>query len=124
MADELITFDPGLRLTGVAYGRVNFQKIEDRKSIVGKLVQPCQIKVPPKTKMVSVGFRTVDMFFGKSGAMVGKNLKSVYFEITNEDYTKLDEGEFKCQVFAFLESDDKDAEWTPFFVIEVLCFGQ
>jgi len=124
MAKELVEFKPGLRLIGVASGRVNAQKVEDRKSIVGKMTQACAVKVPQKTKWVSVAFRSVDMFFGKGGNMAGKNLKSIYFETTNEDYSKLEKGEFQCDVYALLESDDKDAEWTPFFIIQVLCFGE
>jgi hypothetical protein len=123
MSDKFIEFGEKLSLIGVAYGRVNAQEIGKRTAIVGKLAQPCTINVPPGTKMVTVGFRTVDMFFGKGEERVGKKLKSVYFEITNEDYSDLDQGEFRCDVFAFLESEDEGSKWTPFFIFHVLCFG-
>jgi hypothetical protein len=124
MAEDFVQLETPLRLIGLAYGRINAQKLEDRSSIKTKLVQPCKFNIPTNTLAVHVSFRSVDMFFGHGLASSAKNVKSVYFEITDEDYSKLSDGIFECKVYAHLEGPTTSDEWTPFFILEVMCFGE
>ncbi|MBI5571067.1 MAG: hypothetical protein HY914_14075 [Desulfomonile tiedjei] len=124
MPEDFIQLKTPLRLIGFAYGRVNAQEMPDRTSIKDKLVQPCTFSVPEETLAVHVSFRSVDMFFGNSPAPEARRVKSVYFEITEEDYSQLSNGVFKCKVYAHLEGPAADDEWTPFFILQVMCFGK
>lgn len=118
-----VTFDGGIKLLGVDALEVGFREEARRTSIKTKLVEPLEFDVPPNTKFVHVSFRTVDMCFGKMTNRQARRVKSVYFEITNQNYDDLANGKFKCDLYAHFESGESDDDWAPYFIVEGLFFG-
>lgn len=112
-------FKNGLNLIRVDYHEVN-QKKESGKGLMGKNIV---LKVPKDTKFVHLGVTTVNITFGTDDKPQPAKLGKLAYEITNRDLSGLAQGEFKCEFRALLESDEAHAEFSVYFVLEVLCFG-
>lgn len=110
-------FDDGLRLLKTTYYEINNQ----RMSGVGMMVVPATIKVPSSTKAVHVAVNTVS--FGTGDQPISDSLSQIAYEITNRDYSNLQNGQFKFDFKAVLKGSKQDLPWTGYFVLEILCFG-
>ena len=110
---------PGdLCLKYVTWYRHNSEKKEDRVSLKKILSEPITVTVPLDTKFVHTSFKSVDMFFGKPSEMKAKPLMRIGFEVANE---KLEKGKYRFNLNAVLATDHEQ-DWTPYFVLEMLCF--
>lgn len=118
-----VDFSGGLLLLDADTRHVNVASGAQRKVINGKLTEKLEFTCPKGTTFVHASFRTVDMCFGHFSNREARKLKSVYFEITNHDFSELANRKFTCEVYAQLESESPDDGWTPYFIVEALFFG-
>jgi hypothetical protein len=111
-------FKDGLKLIHVDYYEIN-DKQETGK---GLMVVPVTLDVPKSTKFVHLAVIAAKVASGKCNDPRPAPLGQIAYEIIRKD-EKLSNDKYTCKFRAHLHTDDADAEWCGYFVLEVLCFG-
>jgi hypothetical protein len=113
--------DSGLVLIG--YGLFQIPKQGPAQTQTGKMHFDVAISVPTNTERVSFSVTNVHVWFGTNTAPVARAVKRIAWEISGENYKRVEtDGIFEFTFETLLEGETP-GEWTGIFQIEVNCFG-